>query len=158
VVASSGLVGRYFYTRIHHGLYGRQATLDELIRHSALLQGSLQDMLSAYPAAAQRIEAFEEQARQQPSGFGASVFKLISLGSGTWVLYLSLWLHVPRALSSRDRQTLLRHVGARLESIRKIADFQFYQRLFSIWHLLHFPLFLMLILSGSVHVIAVHMY
>ena len=47
---------------------------------------------------------------------------------------------------------------ARLESIRKIAEFNFYERLFSIWHLLHFPLFLMLIVSGIVHGIAVHMY
>jgi hypothetical protein len=158
VVASSGLVGRYFYIKIHHGLYGRKATLDELIRHSALLQGSLQAAVAAYPAAVQQIEAFEQQARQHPSGFGSSLFRLISLGTRTWILYLSLWLHVPRALSSKDRRSMLRHVGARLESIRKIAEFQFYERLFSIWHVLHFPLFLMLIISGIVHVIAVHMY
>ena len=30
IVASSGLVGRYLYARIHHGLYGRRATLREL--------------------------------------------------------------------------------------------------------------------------------
>ena len=157
-VASSGLVGRYFYTKIHHGLYGRKATLDELIRHSALLQGSLQATLAAYPAAAREIEAFEQQSRQHPGSFGASLLRLVSLGSRTWFLYLSLWLHVPRSLSSRDRRLMLRHVGARLESIRRIAEFQFYERLFSIWHLLHFPLFLMLIVSGIVHVIAVHMY
>ena len=158
VVASSGLVGRYFYTKIHHGLYGRKATLDELIRHSALLQGALQAALTAYPAAVQQVEAFEQQARQAPAGFAASLFRLISLGTRTWILYLLLRLRVPRALSSRERRSMLRHVGARLESIRKIAEFQFYERLFSIWHVLHFPLFLMLIISGTVHVIAVHMY
>ena len=30
IVASSGLVGRYFYAKIHHGLYGRKANLKEL--------------------------------------------------------------------------------------------------------------------------------
>ncbi len=158
VVASSGLIGRYFYTKIHHGLYGRKATLDELIHHSALLQGSLSDALVAYPAAAKRIEAFEKQARQQPAGFVASLFRLSSLGTRTWFLYLSLWLRAPSAIASHERRTTLRRVGARLESIRKIADFQFYERLFSIWHLLHLPLFLMLIISGVVHVIAVNMY
>jgi len=158
IVASSGLVGRYFYTKIHHGLYGRKATLDELIRHSALLQGSLQEALADYPDAARRIETFEQQARQKPAGFGASLFSLISLGTQTWILYLSLWLHVPHSMASHERRLVLRHVGARLESIRKIAEFQFYNRLFSIWHLLHFPLFLMLIISGIVHVIAVHLY
>src|SRR6202011_2127990 len=29
-VAGSGIFGRYFYAKIHHGLYGRKATLSEL--------------------------------------------------------------------------------------------------------------------------------
>src|SRR4030088_2972931 len=29
-VAGSGVVGRYIYSRVHHGLYGRKATLSEL--------------------------------------------------------------------------------------------------------------------------------
>lgn len=157
-VASSGLVGRYFYTKIHHGLYGRKATLDELVRHSALLGESLQTVISIYPSAAGRIEAFEQQARNQPVGFVASFVNLMSLGLHTWLLYLSLWLRAPRSLPGPQRKRVLRHVGARLESMRKITEFHFYERLFSIWHVLHFPLFLMLIVSGFVHVIAVHMY
>ncbi len=158
VVASSGLVGRYFYTKIHHGLYGRKATLDELVRHSALLGESLQAVIANYPSAARHIETFEQQSRNHPAGFIASFVTLISLGTRTWLLYLSLWLRAPRSLPARDRRRVLRHVGARLESIRKIAEFHFYERLFSAWHLLHFPLFLMLVVSGIVHVIAVHMY
>jgi hypothetical protein len=158
IVASSGLVGRYFYTKIHHGLYGRKATLDELVRHSALLGESLQAVVSQYPAAAGNIAAFEQQSRNHPAGFVASFVTLISLGIRTWLLYLSLWLHAPRSLPGRERRRVLRHIGARLESIRKIAQFHFYERLFSIWHVLHFPLFLMLVVSGIAHVIAVHMY
>ena len=158
VVASSGLVGRYFYTKIHHGLYGRKATLDELVRHSALLGESLQTVIGNYPSAAAHIETFEQQSRNHPAGFIASFVTLISLGIHTWRLYLSLWLRAPRSLPAQERRRVLRHVGARLESIRKIAEFHFYERLFSIWHMLHFPLFLMLIVSGIVHVIAVHMY
>ena len=157
-VASSGLVGRYFYTKIHHGLYGRKATLDELLRHSALLGESLQAVIGNYPGAAVRIASFEDQCRNHPAGFLASFATLVSLGVRTWSLYLSLWLRAPRSLSARERRPVLRHVGARLESIRKIAEFHFYERLFSLWHHLHFPLFLMLIVSGIVHVIAVHMY
>ena len=67
-------------------------------------------------------------------------------------------LRAPRNLPASRRRRVLRHVGARLENIRKIAEFHFYERLFSIWHLLHFPLFLMLVVSGIVHVIAVHAY
>jgi hypothetical protein len=158
VVASSGLIGRYFYTKIHHGLYGQKATLEQLTRHAALLGESLQSVIGHYPGAAERIAAFEHQSRQHPSGFGGALLALMSLGVRTWILYLSLWSRVPRSLEARKRRAILRHVGARLENIRKIAEFHFYERLFSVWHVLHFPLFLMLVVSGIVHVIAVHAY
>jgi hypothetical protein len=45
-----------------------------------------------------------------------------------------------------------------LETVRRVAGFTFYERLFSLWHVLHLPLFLMLVISGSIHVYAVHLY
>lgn len=158
VVASSGLIGRYFYTKIHHGLYGQKATLEQLNRHAVLLGDSLQSVIGHYPGAAERIALFEQQSGRHPRGFVGALLSLLSLGVRTWRLYLSLSLHVPRDLDPRRRRAILRHVGARLENIRKTAEFHFYERLFSIWHVLHFPLFVMLVISGIVHVIAVHAY
>ncbi len=161
LVASSGLIGRYIYTKIHHGLYGKKATLDELTSHSEALQDSLNPILEAQEGCStvvQQIEVFQQQAVRQSMNFGVSLLKLVYLGIRTWGLYLSLWLRVSWGLPSQHRRLVMRHVGARLESIRKIAEFQFYERLFSLWHVLHLPLFLMLIFSGIVHVIAVHMY
>ena len=156
-VASSGLVGRYFYTRIHHGLYGRKATLQELQQHSALLKHSLAEQLEQTPALLKRVSAFESSVSRQPRGILSSLFTLLSLGLRTWFAYLSV---LPTPLTGRapyDRQ-LVRHIGAHLASIRKVAEFHFYERLFAIWHILHFPLFVMLIVSGLIHVVAVHMY
>ena len=45
-----------------------------------------------------------------------------------------------------------------MATLRKINQLAFYDRLFSLWHVLHFPLFLMLVISGIVHVVAVHLY
>jgi hypothetical protein len=39
-----------------------------------------------------------------------------------------------------------------------LADFQAFERLFSLWHALHIPLIAMLLLAGIVHVIVVHLY
>jgi hypothetical protein len=39
-----------------------------------------------------------------------------------------------------------------------VAHFTLYERMFSFWHVLHFPLFLMMVISALVHVLAVHMY
>src|ERR1700751_5480376 len=37
-VAGSGIFGRYFYSKIHHGLYGRKATLSELQERASELR------------------------------------------------------------------------------------------------------------------------
>ena len=50
------------------------------------------------------------------------------------------------------------YLSAYFSTIQKITVFSFYEKLFSMWHVLHLPLFLMMLISGIVHVIAVHMY
>ena len=42
--------------------------------------------------------------------------------------------------------------------IRQMLELHFYERLFAFWHLMHLPLFIMLIITGFVHVYAVHAY
>ena len=46
----------------------------------------------------------------------------------------------------------------RLKDLRSICSLGTKEILFSYWHILHLPLFIMLILSGLVHVAAVHLY
>jgi hypothetical protein len=43
-------------------------------------------------------------------------------------------------------------------TLRKIAVLRVFERLFSFWHLLHLPLFIMMIITAVVHIFAVHMY
>lgn len=157
-VATSGLFGRYFYVRIHHGLYGRKASLAEIQEHAGLLDRALEKPLGAYPLLANRIRDYESVAQNPPSNILGSFSMLFSLGIRTWLTYTSLWFSFANDLPPADRKVLLRHIGARMECIRKLSEFQFYSRLFSAWHVLHFPLFLMLIFSGCIHVVAVHMY
>ena len=41
---------------------------------------------------------------------------------------------------------------------RRMAEYKMYARLFSLWHVLHIPLFFMLLIAGVVHVIAINVY
>ena len=41
-------------------------------------------------------------------------------------------------------------------AVRKAAMFAFYERLFALWHVLHLPLFFLLIFTATLHVVAVH--
>ena len=59
-----------------------------------------------------------------------------------------------REHSRRARVYLTAYIAA----IERITVFGFYEKVFSMWHVLHMPLFLMMLVSGVVHVIAVHMY
>jgi hypothetical protein len=49
-------------------------------------------------------------------------------------------------------------IAAYLTGVQRVAQFSGYERLFSLWHILHVPLVWMLVLSAIAHVIAVHAY
>ena len=52
----------------------------------------------------------------------------------------------------------LRYSDARLSAARRVAEFEGCARLFALWHVLHIPLFVMLLFAGIAHVIAVNVY
>jgi hypothetical protein len=56
---------------------------------------------------------------------------------------------------SRNVRELL---GRFFEAVNKAAAFAFYERLFALWHVLHVPFFILLVLTAIVHVFAVHLY
>lgn len=158
-VACSGLFGRYFYIRIHHGLYGHKATLEELQQHSEYLKQSLMK-LEVSPRILSRVDRYREKAAQAHHGLLGSFLALIAMGIQTWFAYLCIQLTASKAAIFRKRRHRepVRLIAAYLASMRKVAEFDFYQKLFAAWHVLHFPLFLMMVGAGIVHVIAVHMY
>src|SRR5579872_206404 len=57
-VAGSGVIGRYIYSRIHHGLYGSKATLDDLRSGAEKLHAG-SGSVAFVPELAQRLEAAE---------------------------------------------------------------------------------------------------
>ncbi len=170
-VASSGLVGRYLYMNIHNGLYGSKSNLDELRQDAEVIKQQLADRAAFAPRLLERLDSFEQRVLAPNCNVLMRALRNLFLGISVWRLRMALRRHIRAeirkqaetdALSNQELRDLNRalrlHVSARLESVRKIAGLGLYERLFSAWHLLHFPLFLMLVLSGIVHVFAVHIY
>lgn len=170
-VAGSGLIGRYLYMNIHHGLYGSKASLDELRRDAETIKQGLAERIEFAPRLLERLDAFERRVLSTDSNFLVRGLRNTLLGFTVWRLRVAMRRHIRTEIRKHAeagdlshaelralRRSLRRHVSARLESVRKIAGLGLYERLFSAWHLLHFPLFLMLVLSGIVHVFAVHIY
>ena len=163
-VAISGIFGRYFYTRIHYGLYGRKAALSELSSTQAFTTSRLSEVISLAPQLRNRIDKISATSNGWAPDF------LI----GGFLMHWRYWSIQPtlerayRITADRKQwdkktyrhnlQTARSHLHDFLAASRKIHEFAIYQRLFSLWHVLHVPLFVMLVLSATVHVFAVHMY
>jgi hypothetical protein len=58
----------------------------------------------------------------------------------------------------RLRRAAFSYIDRRLSATRRVAGLEAYERLFSLWHALHLPLIFMMLIAGTVHVIAVHVY
>jgi len=171
IVAGSGLVGRYIYARIHHGLYGSKENLGEL-KSSADGLRSLSGSISFLPQLVERLEAKEQRIlsagpNSQLLGFAKpSVVSFVGMRA-RWQLHRYIRKALRQAAQrspvvKMERKRLFRtacaYVDKRLTAARRVATFQGYERLFSLWHALHIPLIFMLLAAGVVHVIAVHVY
>lgn len=171
LVAASGVVGRYFYTKIHYGLYGAKTDLARLANDRAVAMSSMGRVLDMCPALAARLKCLEKQAAAPVRGIIRGMARVLVIGiRARWCWITSgpgLRRAVGRAagleeLPGSQQRKLYRHaryhLGCYLQALRRLAGLAFYERLFSLWHVLHLPLFIMLLISGFVHVYAVHMY
>jgi hypothetical protein len=50
------------------------------------------------------------------------------------------------------------HLALYLAVARKAAMLGLFERLLALWHILHVPLFALLVLTATIHIIAVHLY
>lgn len=169
LVAASGVVGRYIYTHISHGLYGARATLDELHQELDASAHDLAERLPASSRGAQRLARFVRRARQPRSSAIGRSFDLVALPlRAMWVhqlihrdLHRELLAsrdHLGRSGLRRQERATDRLVRLYIAALVREVQFRTYERLFSLWHAVHVPLFVMLLLTGILHVVAVHMY
>ena len=171
-VAASGVVGRYLYAKIHMGLYGRKAEAKEILAEAESLRQSLGHELEAANYIAEELTSFSRRviAKQAIGLFS-------SLRSGA---ILSVQARVMQARLLAEARRLIRVEGKRrgwpwrerrqrlaciseivrlyFTAVLKAAKFAFFERLFALWHVLHLPLFFLMLLAVLVHIWAVHHY
>jgi len=174
-VALSGLVGRKLYEGIHHGLYGSKVRFEEfysgdklasmLLRRTGVDRRQQED--GALPGGERRLgsrradtndssiadeyEEIEEKLTNQHTGINRSLGFYRSMNSRIG----KLRRQIAKSDLNREGKKL---IYLRLKDLRSICSLGTREILFSYWHILHLPLFIMLILSGLVHVAAVHLY
>lgn len=161
-VAGSGVFGRYIYSHIHNGLSGRRLELEELrgnaenLRKTSGGAGLAPELLARLESAEQRV--LNAGPRLSLLGF----IKPFVVSLATMRARGQLHYHMRRSLQAKSEKHLAEHARAyldrRLDAARRVAEFQGYERLFSLWHSLHIPLVFVLAIAAVIHVIAVNVY
>ena len=166
LVAGSGLVGRYFYSRVHMGLYGRKARLQELLEDRDALDRVLGAELP------DRLDVMAQLRAHAERSMKSSVFSRLFLQRGrSRRLQRILLADIGAALRAdpdsqswgwrarrRRNSDLRKALKLYFAATDKAATFGIYDRMLSAWHVAHLPLFFLLILAAIVHVVAVHLY
>lgn len=171
LVAGSGVIGKYLYAHIHNGLYGGKASLKELSTNLSRSLAESHGLASLLPGLTARLEMLAAEAQ------GCSITGSLSLRTSLkWsikkhVIWISLLRQANRELRAhaaasptvaRDFDKLKKACAAYIRKFvqltSRVAQFTLFERLSSLWHVLHMPLFFMMVISALIHVLAVHMY
>lgn len=167
LVAASGIVGRFIYRRIHRGLYGSRTTQEELQQSLEKQLQAVQSSLILPGEVKQEIERFARLVSCVPANRRQRFVHFVSLGLRRRLAGKRARRTMARhAQSSRtvmhgtlaDLDELLLNIDATLRAAQTTAQFSTYERLFSLWHTVHIPFLVMLVLTALVHVVAVHAY
>ncbi len=169
-VVGSGVVGRYFYTRLHARLDGRQASLVELQSIADTLTRQV-SVVAVLPDLLVAIDAEEKRLLEPAHGPIGRLLHVFAVGARASFARWRLRRRISRAViesarkspaiaqnAERLRITATRYADKRLDASRRVAEFRVYTRLFGLWHVLHVPLLIMLVIAGVVHVISVQIY
>ncbi len=169
LVAGSGVIGRYLYGKIHLGLYGRKASVADLIADVDTLKEDMGHDLPLTDHIVEALNAFSAEALKPVRGVISGSLGLLGLGwkagrvraqllaDARAILAQEAAAHSwSRSTRRRHFKSVRTHLNQFFVAVRRAAAFAVYERLFALWHVLHLPLFFLLILTAVLHVIAVH--
>ncbi|MBL3527689.1 MAG: transcriptional regulator [gamma proteobacterium endosymbiont of Lamellibrachia anaximandri] len=170
-VAISGLAGRFVYSRIHYGLHGGKIKFDRLKSDSELLTRKLGRLFELAPGTKERLARFEGRVVNVHESLFKSFVNWLRIRFEAPLLYRHIQREFNRQLkqSAQElgwkpqrtrsyRKTVRLLIGTHKRASVRILELHFYERLFSLWHVLHLPLFFMMLVTGVIHIYAVHTY
>jgi hypothetical protein len=172
VVAISGVIGRFIYTRVHRGMSFTKHDLGSLLAVSSRLLADVgQDFGPSSASVAGLMSGFAQNAIPKSQKFLPNLYAAVTLPvRKTFARHkIMTELHVAvRSAAKSEGWTLLqkqtKFAAARqdvlefLSCVSKASQLNFWERMFSLWHVLHVPCFFVLLVSGVLHVVAVHLY
>lgn len=171
VVAASGIVGRFIYMRIHRGLGGERLTHASLREALGLAAPDAQSKLAFAPATEQALREIARHAGTPGDALREQAYRLVALPWRLRRVRAECRREVAERLAERAaregwtpeqlrsrRRRAQRLVSDYVASVLRVAQCSAYTRLFSLWHVLHVPFVVIMVLCALFHVLAVHAY
>jgi hypothetical protein len=171
-VACSGVVGRYIYGKIHMGMHGRKAQAQEIYADIEKMRVDFgRDLADMKDMVAELNDFGRHVVATPPKNAFASLSRGAVMVVQSHFLHAQARAHFHAALLERakaehwtwtERRNRLKAIEGRLDAYfaahLKAMELRFFERLFALWHVLHLPLFFLMLVAGFVHVWAVHRY
>jgi hypothetical protein len=171
LVAGSGVIGRELYARIHRGLYGRKTNLGELRSDLTNSMESSQGLATLLPNLTAKLDKVSKMIQGDNLTGTLSARASLVWIFRKYLVWISMWITARSELKARAaesdavardyrrlRKASTLYIRNFVRLTGRVAQFTLCERMFSAWHVLHLPLFFMMVISALVHVLAVHMY
>jgi hypothetical protein len=172
LVAGSGVIGRYIYSQVHNGVHGAKLDVGGLLAKATRLMQNLEGDVGGYSGTvAKSFADFSESALPKSSKFLPNLINAITLPIRARIARDRIMVEVRRTVNNNaklqnwtrseqkmHKELARKHVFEFVQAVSRAGQLALWERMFSLWHLFHVPLFFLLLASGIVHVIAVHLY
>lgn len=156
IVAGSGLLGRFAYTKIHRGLYGSELSLEDMKKELFGSESEAESKLKGYPKVLLVLHRFHQYALETEMGGVGKTIRFLTLPVRRQIANLRCVIYLPKY--SRESRVRREMVMDYLYGVERLAQFAVFERIFALWHVMHIPLVYLLAATAIWHVIAVHMY
>jgi len=171
LVSGSGIVGRFVYRHIHHGLYGRKATLAEVEQRMKENAENINTVFGLVPGIGEKLAGFQSFAFRKLDGGWAHTWHFMILRlrgrSIARAARREAWHAIDRMRREQNwshgellahRRSAKEQIVNYVDTICSTATFVTWERLFALWHIVHVPFIYLFFFSVVVHVIAFYMY
>jgi len=171
LVAISGIVGRFLYRHIHKGMDGQHLTMQDAENDLRACTEDVRTVFSDYPQIEDRLKAFRSYAFADVSGLSGRFWRFATLKFKGHRLSRSVREQLQQAMKkAKADKRLTRNLriityrlarekaDAYVDAVCEASQLSSWERMFSLWHVVHVPFLYLLLISGIVHVVAVHMY
>ena len=171
VVAFSGIVGRFLYTKVHRGLYGEKINLLDIQARSGDERAEMKTMIVHAPGVHERLKIFEEHSLQIDRNPLHEAWHFLSIGFRRASTYRKCVADLRSGFAaspdvgsldaletSRQLSSNRMYIRGYLYSAQRVARFRTYDRMLALWHVAHVPLVYLLLISGIAHVVSIFLY